>query len=414
MTASGGEAIDAAVAEILSQVESLRRAGAILTKLETDGVVSVVGIDAAVAELLSQVETLRRAGAILVTLAKLPAPSSHGEVAPPPPPPPAPPECPPAREPPAAAGRHRGGPRAATLEFHAQLRKLLGEGVFSVRELSARLGRPVQAVYQALSNAKLSLADARREWAGRLGSSSQGSAIEGGEVAPAPPLAEPPPLPGRADRLGVGDVVFVRSGQGPSPTYLRCTVSTLPGESGEFKVRGPEGVEISLEVGDAVAPFRDAAPTFRLGPVEGGAAPGRAGEADPAGESSPAPVSEAPASLEGGRVSVDGVNTFPLGSSFDFTARARSASVPELREEVVKRQRGCSGKSVQLATSFADGHAHVASVDRMGYGTTVKDSSGHVHGVLKWEVLPAHGVGGHGGEHGLTLLPHLTGQGRRP
>jgi hypothetical protein len=191
------------------------------------------------------------------------------------------------------------------------------------------------------------------------------------------------------------------------PTYLRCTVVSLPGEDGEFTVKGPAGESIALEVGDAVAPFRDDTPTFRLGAVEGGEEPAGTGEPDAAEEVEAETLSRVQAPSSEGRDAVGVPRVTPFGSSFDFDKLGRSATVPELRAEAVKRQRGCSGKAVQFATSLADGHAHVASVDRMGYGSTVKDASGHVHRLLKWEVLPAAGV--HAGRHGLTLSPPTSG-----
>jgi hypothetical protein len=363
---------------------------------------AVAAIDAAVARLLAQVEALRYARAILAGL-EAPAAQAPRPTLPPAGPPRGQPSpgSQPGQGPEPSARRGRGIGRS-TLELREKLKTLLGEGVLDVQELSRRLGRPATSVYQALSNAGLSLRRAREQWeAGR-------GVVERGPD-PVPPAPGPgTPSPGQVAGLDFGGVVFVRRSDpldfARAPTYLRCTVVSLPDESGKFTVKGPDGENILLEVGDAVAPFRDGTPTFRLGAVGGGEAAPGAGEPDPSGEGEAVGVSGGTAPPGAGGDS-SGPRLAPFGTSFDFSGDWRAAAVPELRAEAVRRQRGHSGKSVQFATSFAAGHAHVASVDRMGYGTTVKDASGHVHRVVKWEVVPACGAGGHPSRHGLTLSP---------
>jgi len=343
---------------------------------------AISAIDAAVARLLAEVEALRSARAILAGLADpstRPAQPSH----------PVQPSQSQVQSPDPPAKRGRGLSRS-TLELREQLRKLLGEGVLDVRELSRRLGRPATSVYQGLSNAGLSLRKAREQW-----ESGKGVVERGPDPVPPTP-GEVVPGTRQVAGLEIDGVVFVREGQPPRTTYLRCTVATLPGESGEFTVIGHDGREITLEVGDAVAPFRDGTPTFRVGVVGGGEESPGAGEPDPEGEEGSGVLSGEPASDP--RVA-------PLGTSPDSPREGRPATVPELRAEVVRRQRGCSGKAVRFATSPADGHSHSASVDRMGYGTTVRDASGHEHRVLRWEVLPAAGDAKHPARHVLTLDP---------
>ena len=368
------EAIDAAVARLLEQVESLRSARAILAGL---------GVPTAVA---------RPAQPLSSAVEKQQSQTSRGRTA----------EQ--AEQP--RASRKRGR-RGATLEFHSQLRKLLGEGVFDVRAMATRLGRSVQSIYQAMSEQGLSLRESRKQWQASRG------VVERGPDPVSPPRGERLSRPDWVARLDFGDVVFVRHGRpGSNPTYVRCLVVSLPGESGEFTVAGPDGVEISLEVGDAVTPFRDGSPTFGVAAVEGGEEPGGSSDADPEGEDEPEIVSRAPSTPDREEVASSPGPSSP-GTFGDLVRDARAATVPELRAEVVRRQRGCSGKAAQFATTLAEGHAHAASVDRMGYGTTAKDATGHSHVVMRWEVRPARDVAGHATAHQLTQAQPAQAQGMK-
>lgn len=313
-------------------------------------------------------------------------------------------------------------PLVETQRTRAKARRMeigkLFEGGMSRADIAKKLDVHLTSVYADLKwlaeNGLLQKLDAslrRHMLAVQAPSQQADSSPSTQDASPSPPQPsqdEPQEAPksGNPEGLDFGDVVFVRfSGSGGVPTYMRCTVVSLPDEAGDFVVKNPDGANLTLKVRDKVAPFRDKSPTFSVDIVERRPVPQGPSSSNRT-EAPKAPVvTRSPEAPPPPEVGVTGKKTAPFGTSFDFTKSVRPASIPELRAEAIKRQRGASGKAVQFATTFVDGYAHVASVDRMGYGTTIKDPSGHVHRIMKWEVMDAVGCAPHSGPHRLTLLP---------
>lgn len=201
--------------------------------------------------------------------------------------------------------------------------------------------------------------------------------------------------------LSFGDLVYFRVGLGP---FVRSTLVALPDSQGEFVVKDHAGKNWRLLLRDKIAPFRERTPTFRVDPT-----PKIAREI--AQEQAP-PVVKQPTT---GPQTFHGPDAkqvlLPSGMLFEYDPTVPRAQIHELREEARKRQRA-TGVGPSARVEFLTGvdagpdgkpHVHVAMVDSMGYGITIKDGTGHVHTVLKWELGGASG--GHGERHGLTLTP---------
>jgi len=328
-----------------------------------------------------------------------------------------------------------------------QILLLLDEGVNTARELAERLGTTKQIVYLTCSKLNISLVQAKLDWEAKQvkdgpdGSHRSHCCKEhgckyGGQNCPvvkgivkqdfpcedcSDQEAEVPPKDTGCG-FTFGDTVFFRRFDG---THVRCSVVALPDANGEFFVKDPDGKNWGLWLKDKIQPFRDETPTFCLDvvatPQPGKPAVTLPSEpaityvapqhplawrekdvevAPPPTVISPPSKPQTPSSLADGKVVV------PFGCSFKCFTDAKSGRREDLRSETIKRQKGQPNKRVEFITTVECDHVHVAVVDRMGYGITQKDATGHIHSVIKWDMLSSLAQGEiEEHTHGITLTP---------